>query len=143
MLIFAALLHLLPLQPPRDGARCYGSPVRLAEDQLPSNDNNLAAMVSDEFAFIDPRTSKPIGYLYLNYGYETQQYAYQDDGAFLQFTPLATKEQRELPGINQLTLQTNNPIPLTADQRADLEQHLFDGGIVLAGCFTGSFTIRE
>lgn len=142
MLILAAMLHFWPLQAATPGARCYGSPLRLADDNLPA-DNNLSSMISDSWAFLDPKTSKPVAYLYVTYGYETHQNSPDNPGAFLQFTSFAGKGMREIGGINQFTLQKNGPVPLTSHQLADVEQHLLDDGLVLVGCFTSPYWIRQ
>lgn len=141
MLILAAILHFWPLQPATPGARCYGSPLALVDDHLPT-DNTRSSMISDSWAFLDPKTSKPIAYLYGTYGYETADSA-AHPGAFLQFTSFADKGTREIGGINQFTLQKNDPVPLTSRQLGNVEQHLLDEGLVLVGCFTGPYFIRE
>lgn len=142
MLILAAMLHLWPLQPAAPGARCYGSPLRIVDDHLPTGTgNNLSTMISDSWAFLDPKSAKPIAYLYGTYGYETPDFL-GHPGTFLQFTSFASKGVREIGQMDQFALQRNDPIALTPQQLADVEQHFLDDGLVLAGCFTGPYFIR-
>lgn len=102
----------------------------------------MTSMISDSWAFLDPKTSKPVAYLYGTYGYETPD-SLGHPGAFLQFTSFADKGMREIGEMNQSALQTNAPVPLTPQQLAAVEQHLLDDGLVLAGCFTGPYFIQE
>ncbi|MFN2527432.1 MAG: hypothetical protein ABR584_01785 [Candidatus Baltobacteraceae bacterium] len=98
-------------------------------------------MITDSWVFLNPISSKPVAYLYGTFGYETTHSA-SHPGAFLQFTSFADKGMREIGGIDQLTLQKNDPLPLTFEQLAIVEQHLLGDGLVLAGCFTGPYFIR-
>jgi hypothetical protein len=140
MLILAVMLHLWPLQQPALDARCYGSPLRLMTDSLP--EGNHQGEISDIWAFLDPKTSKPVAYLYGTYGYDADD-AVSHPGTSLQFTTFANKDMRDVPGVNLIGFQKYDPVRLTAQQLALVEQHLLGNGLVLVGCFTGPYFIKQ
>lgn len=140
MLILAAMLHLWPLESAVSGARCYGSPLRLVIDSLPEGDHR--GEISDIWAFLDPKSSKPVAYLYGTYGYDNPT-SVSHPATSLQFTIFANKNIREIPGMNLIGFQKYDPVQLTPQQLALVEQHLLGNGLVLVGCFTGPYFIEQ
>ena len=125
MLILAAMLQLLPLQniSGGQGIHCYGSPLRIGLDRLPSADGNRPGPILNAEVFLDRQTSAPVAYVYHTYR-----------GSYVQFTKAATADELYL--WREKPVAPDAVVPLSADHLVGAEQDILMHGRVLVGCLS-------